>query len=71
MAGEPLSERVPLVDKSGLASPYFVRFMQRLSNLPTVIAGGRLTIEATSDTQLTFNYVGSDGIVRSNTLTLS
>lgn len=32
---------------------------------------GNLCIEATSNTQLTFKYKGSDGTVRSNTLTLA
>lgn len=71
MAGVPLSERVPLVDKSGFATPYFVRQWQGISSLPALFANGRLTIEATSDTQLTFSYRGSDGIVRSASLTLS
>ena len=32
---------------------------------------GELTVEATNDTTLTFKYKGSDGVVRSATLTLS
>ena len=32
---------------------------------------GEMTVQATSDTQLTFRYKGSDGIVRSATLTLT
>ena len=71
MAGVPLSERVPVVDKSGFATPYFVRQWQGVASLPALFANGRLTVEATSDTQLTFSYRGNDGIVRTATLTIS
>lgn len=39
------------------------------SAVPTV--NGQLTIEATSNTSLTFRLKGSDGVVRSNSLTLT
>lgn len=39
------------------------------SAAPSVI--GELVIQATSDTSLTFKYKGSDGTVRSGSLTLS
>lgn len=39
------------------------------SDVPTV--NGQLSVEATSNTQLTFRYKGSDGTVRSTTLTLA
>jgi hypothetical protein len=61
---------VALVDKDGMATPYFVRQWQGLSGLPELLANGRLSITAT-DTQLTFSYRGNDGIVRSASLTLS
>lgn len=37
----------------------------------TPLANGELTVEATNDTTLTFKYKGSDGTVRTGTLTLS
>lgn len=66
----PLSERVALVDKQGMATPYFVRQWQGLAGLPQLLLEGRLAITAT-DTQLTFSYRGSDGVIRSANLTLS
>ena len=37
----------------------------------TPLTNGELTVEATNDTTLTFKYKGSDGTVRTGTLTLS
>ena len=67
----PLSERVPIADDKGYATAYFSRQWQGLANVPTVLLGGRLQIEATTDTLLTISYRGSDGVLRSGTIALS
>lgn len=45
--------------------------IQTPSTTVTPTDNGTLMVEATSNTQLTFKYKGSDGTVRSNTLTLA
>lgn len=44
--------------------------IQRPLSSITPALSGDLVVEATSDTQLTFKYKGSDGIVRSSTITM-
>ena len=44
---------------------------QRPGSSVTPSANGDLNVEATSDTTLTFKFKGSDGVVRSGTITLS
>lgn len=74
-------DTVAYVDQKGKPSKDFynwVRFIStaflRLSRPPSSITptdNGDLVIQATSDTSLTFKYKGSDGTVRSASLTLS
>jgi hypothetical protein len=45
--------------------------IQRPAALVTPAANGDLVVQATSNTQLTFKYKGSDGVVRSANLTLA
>jgi hypothetical protein len=46
-----------------------IRFVPKTSAVPP--ANGEVSIEATSNTQLTFRYKGTDGVVRSATLNLT
>ncbi len=82
MSREPLRFNTPIVDPAlGTPTQQFQRLWQ--ATLPAqgpVIAllstqqpqdKGTLVIEATSDTSLTFRYMGSDGVVRSASLTLT
>lgn len=46
-----------------------VRFVPGASNAP--VSNGDVTIEATSNTTLTFKLKGSDGTIRSGTITLA
>jgi len=45
--------------------------VQTPSSTVTPASNGELMVEATNDTTLTFKYKGSDGVVRSGTITLS
>lgn len=53
----------------GAAHVEKIRLYPSASDAPTI--NGQLTVEATSNTQLTFKLKGSDGTVRSTTLTLA
>lgn len=64
--GTALSGQVAIVDSAGKPTPYFQRQWQELRSLPDT-----LVVEATNNTTLTFRLRGTDGIVRSATLTLS
>lgn len=41
------------------------------TNQDTLSTNGKLTVSATSDTNLQFSYIGSDGTTRTGNLTLS
>jgi hypothetical protein len=58
------------VDLGRLASPWRDIFLRPSASL-TPSANGDLCIEATNNTTLTFKYKGSDGTVRSGTVTLA
>ena len=45
--------------------------IQTPSTTMTPTSNGQLVVEATNDTTLTFKYKGSDGVVRSGTISLS
>ena len=65
MAGVPLSERVPIVDKSGFASPYLVRFMQGIgggASLPSQ-SGNAGKVLSTNGATLSWITVGGTGTV--------
>ncbi len=76
---EPLRIETPIVDATGRPTLAFSRLWQTLFRRPVFRLGdaqgppesGDLVVEATSDTSLTFRYRGSDGIVRSASLTLT
>ncbi len=82
MSREPLRYNTPIVNPAtGTPTDQFQRLWQlTLSSAGPVITlrddqqpqvRGTLVLEATSDTSLTFRYMGSDGIVRSASLTLT
>jgi hypothetical protein len=81
MAREPLRYDVAMVGTEGKPTERFQRLWQNtVSRLDPEFAlvtdtepssKGTLVVEATSDTSLTFRYMGSDGVVRSASLTLS
>jgi hypothetical protein len=81
MMREPLRFNTPIVGADGTPTEQFQRLWQlTLSSDGPVITlqsaqqpqtKGTLVVEATSDTLLTFRYMGSDGIVRSGTKTLT
>ena len=79
MSREPLRFNTPVVNPDGTPSQIFQRLWQTLFRQPVFtiaasqdpINNGDLTIQATSNTSLTFNYRGSDGVVRSGSITLS
>lgn len=81
MANEPLRYDVPMVNPDGKPTERFQRLWQNTASRQdpafsllsdtSPVAKGTLVIEATSDTSLTFRYRGSDGVVRSASLTLS
>jgi len=52
---------------------WFQRFTQWLkkTNQDSLSTNGKLTVTATSNTNLRFSYVGSDGVTRTADLTLS
>lgn len=78
---QPLRPATRIVEADGSASDLFSRLWQNtlsaqgpvLRPLPVQDPAkpGDLVIEATSDTTLTFKYMGSDGVTRSGTLTLT
>jgi hypothetical protein len=59
------------VDLGVIGTNLFRDIFLKPSSSLTPLTNGELNIEATSNTQLTFKYKGSDGTVRTNTLTLS
>jgi hypothetical protein len=81
MAREPLRYTTPIVDAGGLPSNYLLRLWQGLlgSEGPVIRpqavqdpqTNGDLTITADSDTTLTFRYKGSDGVIRTGSITLT
>lgn len=78
MALEPLNYRVPVANPDGTPTDFFQRAWQTLFRKPVLTiadsqdppAVGNLVIQATSNTSLTFKYRGSDGVVRSGSITL-
>ena len=58
------------IDSSGRTHLYS-DLIQTPSSSVTPSSDGQLMVEATSNTQLTFKYKGSDGVVRSGSITLS
>ena len=78
---EPLRFNTQIVAADGTPTQQFQRLWQlTLSATGPVITlrddqqpqdKGTLVLEATSDTSLTFRYMGADGIVRSASLTLT
>jgi hypothetical protein len=79
MAREPLRFSTPIVNAEGLPTQRFQQMWQQLFTKPIFRlvpeqdppAKGDLVVEATSDTSLTLKYRGSDGVVRSVSLTLA
>lgn len=76
---EPLRADTPIANEDGTATPKFRRLWETMFRRPVFILAdaqepprkGELTVQATSDTSLTFRYRGSDGVVRSASLTLA
>lgn len=78
---QPINFNTPITDTGGLPTIFFQRAWQELQAFRAIVlrpsddqepsANGELVIEATSNTTLTFKYQGTDGVVRSATLTLA
>lgn len=76
---EPLRADTPITNEDGTATLKFRRLWETMFRRPVFVLAavqepsrkGELTVQATSDTSLTFRYRGSDGIVRSASLTLA
>ncbi len=78
---QPLRPGTRLVEADGSASDLFARLWQNLLSAQGPVIRplttqdpaipGDLVIEATNDTTLTFKYMGSDGVIRDATLTLT
>lgn len=76
---EPLRYNTRVTNPDGTPTDYLGRLWQTLFRQPVLTltasqdppAVGNLVIQATSDTSLTFKYRGSDGVVRSGSITLS
>lgn len=76
---EPLQVADPIVWPDGTPVEKFRRLWQSLFRRPVFVLAaeqdpplkGDMVIVATSDTTLTFKYQGSDGVVRSGSITLS
>jgi hypothetical protein len=64
----PSAQDAPL-DDGGRFTTAYRRFLEGLWSRTG--KGADLTITPTSDTVLTFSYRGSDGVLRSGTITLS
>jgi hypothetical protein len=81
MSREPLRFNTAIVAADGTPTQQFQRMWEQLlaARAPVITPlpsqqpqdRGTLVIEATSDTSLTFRYKGSDGVVRSASLTLT
>ena len=67
--GDTLSKRLEIDSNGHTELSGGLTWQPRASVTP--LTNGDLTVEATSDTTLTFKYKGSDGTVRTGTLTLS
>lgn len=76
---EPLRYNTPITNMDGTPTQFFQRLWQVLFRQPVLtlaasqepVRNGELVFEATSNTSLTFKYRGSDGVVRSGSITLS
>jgi hypothetical protein len=81
MAREPLRYNTPIVDSAGHPTEYLTRLWQALLGRdgpvirPQAVqdpqTNGDLTITADNDTTLTFRYKGSDGVIRTGSITLT
>ena len=67
--GDTLSKRLEIDSNGHTELSGGLTWQPRASVTP--LTNGDLTVEATNDTTLTFKYKGSDGTVRTGTLTLS
>lgn len=76
---EPLRYNTRITNPDGTPTDYLTRLWQTLFRRPVFTLAssqdppgvGELVVQATSNTSLTFKYRGSDGVVRSGSITLS
>lgn len=78
---QPPTLRTSFVDASGALMLTSLQFLQKVYVAINLLLrpsasinpanNGELVVEATSNTTLTFKYMGDDGVVRSGTVTLS
>ena len=65
--------RLPNGDSAKINHVWYAKLSDwiKKTNQDSLSTNGRLTVTATSDTNLRFSYVGSDGITRTANLTLT